>query len=71
MFFTDPYTKTLLDCFIPLGFSPADKRTFIHRAFTIPKLKKAAHKTVDFESVQQFALDNYDLPGLDEFNYWL
>ena len=42
--------------------SETDKRTFIHRSFTVPKLKKAASKMVDWDQVQQYTKNNYDVP---------
>ena len=59
--------QTLLDCFITLGFTNQDKQTFLHRAFTVPKLKKAAHNVVEWANVNQFAEDNYNMPQLDQF----
>ena len=52
--------------------SETDKRTFIHRSFTVPKLKKAASKMVDWDQVQQYTKNNYDVPEETIFlNKWV
>ena len=57
--------QTLLDCFVTFGLTAQDKRTFLHRAFTIPKLKKAAHDVVDWAYVNEYAGINDNM--LDRF----